>query len=108
MVETKHDKLKNVPAINWGKKHVKKAKQAYVNKYEKYHKDFKLEDHGLIVYKECNFIRGSTDGITCISCLCHGRILLEIKCPFSARMMTVAEGIAHGKIKYLDKVNGRF
>ena len=105
ILEPKPNTLKNVPAIKWGTKNESKAKEAFVKKVAKDHKDFHIEEHGLMVYSDCKFIRGSPDGI--ISCACHGQVLLEIKCPFNARMMTVKEGVQQGKIKYLDIVNGQ-
>lgn len=100
------DKLKNVSAIKWGRKNESKARQAYINKFQHWHKNFKVTEHGLMVYSELNFIRGSPDGI--VHCSCHGRRLLEIKCPWSARTMTVLEAVINQKIKYLEQQNGRF
>lgn len=102
----KVDRLRNVPAIKWGRKNENKVKEAYIKKVKTHHKDFEMSEHGLMVYKDCHFVRGSPDGI--VSCSCHGRTLLEVKCPYSARMMTVTEGVLEGRIKYLEKVNGRF
>ncbi|XP_060592462.1 uncharacterized protein LOC132747159 [Ruditapes philippinarum] len=100
----KQNRLKNVPAIKWGIKNESKARQAYVNKVGQHHKKLQVVEHGLMVYSDCTFIRGSPDGI--ITCDCHEPVLLEIKCPFNARMLTVKEGISEGKIKYLEMENG--
>lgn len=100
------DDLKNVPAIKWGRTKEKKAKSEYLTKFTKFHKDLIIEEHGLVVYEKCHFIRGSPDGI--VNCACHGRRLLEIKCPYSVRNLTVAEAVKSGKLKYLKLDKGRY
>ena len=88
------------------KKNESKARQAYINKFQHWHKNVKVTEHWLIVYSEFNFMRGSPDGI--VNCSCHGKRLLEIKCPWSAKSKTVLEAVNNRKIKYLEQQNGRF
>ena len=40
-----------------------------------------------------------------MTCDCHaeGRRLLEIKCPYSARYLTIEQAVKDKKIKYLEK-----
>jgi len=87
-------------------KNESKARQAYINKFQHWHKNFKVTEHGLIVYSEFNFMRGSPDGI--VNCSCHGKRLLEIKCSWNAKSMTVLEAVNNRNIKYLEQQNGRF
>lgn len=99
----KTDHLSKVASIKWGRKNEDKARRQYVGKFDKWHKNLNVEQHGLMVSKDCNFVRGSPDGI--VTCDCHPDMkrLLEIKCPSSAKNMKIAEGVAQKKIKYLEK-----
>ena len=95
-----------VPALKWGLTQEKKAKSLYLGKFQRFHSDLTLKEVGLVVYQPYQFIRASPDGI--VSCKCHESRLLEVKCPYSARYMTIAEGVFNKKIKYLESVNGRY
>lgn len=97
------DFLSKVPSIKWGRTNEIKGKKMYLQKVSKYHTKLKIEEHGLMVSKELNFVRGSPDGI--VTCRCHSSMsrLLEIKCPYSAKDMTIEEAIIKKKIKYLEK-----
>ena len=54
---------------------------------------------GLVVHPQHHFIRASPDGI--VSCSCHNPRLLEIKCPFASRELTVKEAVQTKKVQYL-------
>ncbi|WAQ94193.1 hypothetical protein MAR_006664 [Mya arenaria] len=98
--------LGSFEAIKWGRKNEPKARQAYINKFQHWHKNCTVSEHGLVVCSEYNFICGSPDGI--VHCACHGKRLLVIKCRYSARAMSVTEAVQSRKIKYLGQENGRF
>ena len=49
--------------------------------FKRKHKNLNLEETGLVLLKDFPYIGASPDGL--ISCLCCGRGVLEIKCPFS-------------------------
>ena len=57
------------------------CKESIPLRSKKKHKQFCLTDTGLILLKEHPYIGASPDGL--ISCLCCGRGVLEIKCPYS-------------------------
>jgi len=60
--------------------HVKKV---YQSKIAKFHKDLQIEESGLVVSQSHLWIAVSPDLI--IQCSCHGRGIVEIKCPDSIR-----------------------
>ena len=71
-------------AVSYGKKHESVAKEAYVSKNNNLH----VHDCGLVVNPAYSFLAATPDGKVCDGG--HTGIL-EIKCPYSARNMTVAE-----------------
>ncbi|CAB3990489.1 RNA-directed DNA polymerase from mobile element jockey [Paramuricea clavata] len=61
------------------------------------HIDFKLEKSGLYLDKNRAYIGASPDGI--MYCKCHGKAVIEIKCPFSIKDSKIADG--YGKCDFL-------
>lgn len=68
-------------------KHGLSEEQHAISKYKqvtkKYHKKFKSNDSGLVIYKEKPFIAASPDQL--VECQCCGAGLVEIKCPYRIR-----------------------
>ncbi len=60
-----------------------KAKQKFVLEQQPLHSNFEIEEVGLIVNAEIPCLGASPDGM--VSCSCHGRGVLEIKCPYTYR-----------------------
>ena len=71
-------------ATEYGKSHENAAKLAYTSKKKNIH----LHDCGLVVHQNFNFLGASPDGKVCDSGLTG---ILEIKCPYSARDMSVVQ-----------------
>ena len=53
------------------------------------HQSFKVEKTGFFIDTEHPFIGASPDGL--VDCKCHGAGLLEIKCPWTYRQMSIQE-----------------
>ena len=77
---------KNVraPALQHGKKHETAAKEEYLKKKEGAH----LHECGLVVHKEMPFLGASPDAVVCQD---GESGIIEVKCPYSARDMTIEE-----------------
>lgn len=73
----------NTPAISWGKDNEEKAVQTLLVELRKMHKNVSIDKTGLRLHPEFNFIGASADGLG--NCDCHGKFLVEIKCPFKHR-----------------------
>ena len=83
--------LDHIEAIKWGRIHEEDAlKQFYALEATK-HVDFKLEKGGLFLDKDRAYIGASPDSIMC--CKCHGTVVIEMKCPYSIKNMTIADGL---------------
>ncbi|EFX67064.1 hypothetical protein DAPPUDRAFT_331416 [Daphnia pulex] len=72
----------NTPATKWGKDNEKKALKVWVKKLksESLHTAFSIDDAGLTIYQSHPFLAASPDAI--FNCPCHGRAVVEVKCPF--------------------------
>ena len=78
-------------ATNWGCSHESEAREIYSRISKSQHSDFSVTECGLFINKQWPFVGASPDGI--INCTCHGRGVLEIKCPLCHRetlLQTVA------------------
>ena len=70
-------------ALIWGQDNEDKVfKTSYAQMLAE-HEEFKAEKSGIFLEKTHSYITASPDGLT--SCKCHGKSLIEIKCPFSIR-----------------------
>ena len=70
-------------ATKWGCSHENEAREIYTRTSKSQHSDFSVTDCGLFLSTQWPFVGASPDGI--INCSCHGRGVLEIKCPFCHR-----------------------
>lgn len=64
-------------ATDWGNRKEARARQDYVAQAKQLHKDFQLEECGLVISKTNAYIGASPDGL--ISCTCCGLGVCEIK-----------------------------
>ena len=80
------------PATEWGKQHEKGALASYEQVQAPQHTGFSVQNVGVYVSTETPYVAASPDG--CVSCGCCGRGVLEIKCPFKARNLTLDEFLA--------------
>lgn len=70
-------------AMKHGKAQEPHAKLCYEKLQRKKHKSFTVQESGLLVMQEFQFIGASPDLV--VECQCHGKGLCEIKCPFKTR-----------------------
>lgn len=70
--------LDNVPSITYQSKNRKKAVEQYIGTSISEHENFIYNQCGLILNPNLPYFVGSPDGI--ISCTCHGKGCIEIKC----------------------------
>ena len=70
----------DVAATRYGKRMEKEAKRDYINLATKSHSTMVVSDTGLHVLPESPYLAASPDGL--IECKCHGKGVLEIKCPY--------------------------
>ncbi len=66
-------------AVMWGVENEDCARQLYCNVMSNSHDNFVCVNSGFVIDKLLCFVGASPDG--CISCSCHGKGVLEIKCP---------------------------
>ena len=70
----------------YGKNHEGPAKQQYLKQHPAHH----IHDCGLVVNPQFSFLAASPDGKVCVD----GETgVLEVKCPFTARDITIAEAV---------------
>lgn len=72
-----------VPAMKWGVDHEDHARQEYLEIVTQNHERFEHHPAGLTVNPKYPHLGASPDGV--VSCVCCGRGLLEIKCPYKHR-----------------------
>lgn len=70
-------------AVQWGNKQEPKALCAYQHFVKQEHNNVNVKREGLKIADELPFIGASADSV--MTCDCHGRKVVEVKCPFSAR-----------------------
>lgn len=68
----------NLPSIKYQKKNKKKAIRQCVQNSQSIHKNFKYEESGLVISPKFPYFAVSSDGF--LSCDCHGKGCIEIKC----------------------------
>ena len=76
-------------AVAWGLEMESIAVAAYVKAMEAEHKDFQFFKAGLILNNKWPFLGASPDGLIC--CKCCGEGVLEVKCPYSCREISLNE-----------------
>lgn len=70
----------DVPATRYGKAMESVARKSFVDYAQNHHDGFIAKDTGLHVLKDKPYLGASPDGL--IECSCHGKGVLEIKCPY--------------------------
>lgn len=76
-------------AMEYGKTNEEVARQLYYHKYKTSHKRFKVSECGLIISEEYPYLGASPDGLVTCNC-CHDGII-EIKCSYKFRDVSVTE-----------------
>jgi len=74
-----------VPALNWGITNEPIACKAYADRMQAVHDDFVYECAGLFINPAFPHLGASPNGL--VSCRCCGAGLVEIKCPYTHRLL---------------------
>ncbi|XP_033729693.1 uncharacterized protein LOC117318872 [Pecten maximus] len=86
--------------LEYGKRTESSGKRKYLKQFPSRH----FHECGLVVNPEFSFLGASPDGKLC----CDGQSgIAEIKCPFSARNMTITNACDQAQRFCLEKVNGK-
>ena len=77
--------ISHLPAVNgkWGIQHENDALKQFYATEAVQHKSFKLENCGMFIHHQFPYIAASPDALS--ECSCHGKITVEVKCPFSIK-----------------------
>lgn len=67
----------------WGLDKEEEALSVYIKTIEPYHNDVALRKSGFLICPKYPYLGVSPDGIR--SCACHDDILVEVKCPYTAK-----------------------
>ena len=78
-------------AASWGIQNGQVALKMFYSKELPKHNDLKIENCDVFLHKNYSYIAASPNGIT--DCKCHGKTLIQIKCPFNIRNKTIQEGV---------------
>ena len=89
---------------DWGQKHEKTARDQYFRQQKSQHEHLEITDSGLVINPRWPFIAASPDGV--INCDCHGKGVLEIKCPFTHRHETITEAVINDSNFCLEELGG--
>ena len=83
--------LSSIDAVKWGVDHEQVALKLFYAQEATKHRDFKLSEIGLVVDANRAYIGASPDAI--MTCSCHGKTTIEIKCPYSIKDISIDEGV---------------
>ena len=83
----------NTAAIKWGKDNESSAIKDYSRIMKERHSDVTVQKSGLLISESYSFIGASADSVS--SCACHGKRVVEVKCPFTHRGSSVKEYLDH-------------
>ena len=89
------EKPLKLESIKSGVDHEQDALKAFYAKHCTKHQDFKTEKSGLHIYNEETYIVAYPDGF--MSCKCHCRFTLEVKCPLDIRDQKITDGMKECK-----------
>ena len=80
------DSFFDCAAMKWGRDHEKEALDAFHASESEIHEAMSLHESGLLVSKN-GYVAASPDAV--MTCACHGKFAVEVKCPFSLKDDTV-------------------
>ncbi len=93
-------KMPGKESLKWGRAKEAVAIELYSKAMSEHHQNFRVVTSGLVVHPKVAYVRASPDGIA--MCDCCPRRLVEVKCPYKARDITVKEAIKQKVIKFLE------
>lgn len=99
-------KFENIPSVKYQRRNKAKALKQYINECLETHDNFKYEDCGLIMNSKFPFFATSSDGL--VSCDCHGRACVEIKCLKALEVDFSVDALTRGPNSILRKVANEY
>ena len=90
--------------MKWGQDNEENAFKCFYAEEVSKHQTFKAEKCGTFLGKIKSYIAASLDGI--VTCKCHGKGLIEIKCPYSIREKKISESVRESDF-LITNYNGR-
>ena len=91
-------------ATKWGCTHECVAQETYEHSQRSKHRELKIKVSGFVISHQYPFIGASPDGL--VSCLCCGPGLLEVKCPFNCKSVSLADAAESAKF-CLELIDGK-
>ena len=91
-------------AVSWGCQHESDAIQEFLDIFAIDHSDIGFRRSGLVVNTKYPFLGASPDGV--VSCSCHGKMLIEVKCPYRCSCQHLTEIVEGDKNFCLHKDKG--
>jgi len=88
----------------WGCKHEKKARDLYCKLIAQSHSNLQMADSGLVISTNWAFIGAFPYGI--VSCDCHGKGVVEIKCPYCYKGSSVVAAAQEDPKFCLKEIDG--
>lgn len=86
-------------ALKWGVANEATARVQYEKEMKIRYPNFEVTTSGLVVHPKYAFLRASPDGIA--ECAPNHKKLIEIKCPYSVRLMCPHQAIKENKLDYI-------
>jgi len=85
----------------WGCSHEKEALDKYVEKTGPKHREFQLCESGLHIHPQYPHLGATPDAM--VECECHGKGVVEVKCPYCHRDKTPSEAAMQDKRFFLER-----
>ena len=82
----------NTPAVLWGRDNENEAIKNFTDAVTQGHTECKVEKTGMRICEDKPFIGASPDAV--VKCTCHGKGVVEVKCPYKYKDSTIAEILA--------------
>ena len=92
----------DIPALKYGREMESIAANHFLEIFKKHHKQVSLTECGLFLEQKYPYIGASPDRV--VSCKCHARACLEIKCPCSISHLSPMDPLV--KLDYIPLVQG--
>jgi len=90
---------------DWGTKKEKCAKELYCQEIGPNHENFAVSDVGFVINPKWPHLGASPDGV--VSCTCHGRGVIEVKCPYSHKGETIMNAVVKDRAFCLIEQDGK-
>ena len=90
---------------DWGTKKEKCARELYYKEIGPSHENFEVSDVGFVISPQWPHLGASPDGV--VSCTCHGKGVIELKCPYSHKDDTIKNAVTKNNTFCLIEHDGK-